>query len=140
MKEIRAYENKVQYYETDQMGIVHHSNYIRWFEEARTSVLEEMGFGYKEMESSGVISPVLAVNAEYKSMTHFSDTVLIETKVVSYNGIRLQLSYTVLDKETKEIRCTGESRHCFLNEKGNPISLKRSYPEIHRIFAKMMEE
>lgn len=60
MKEIKPYEHRVQYYETDQMGIVHHSNYIRWFEEARTYVLEEMGFGYKEMEHCGIISPVLA--------------------------------------------------------------------------------
>lgn len=140
MREIKAYEHKVQYYETDQMGIVHHSNYIRWFEEARTDVMEKMGFGYKEMERCGVISPVLSVNAEYKSMTYFYDTVLIETKVVSYNGIKLQLSYTVIDKETKEIRCTGESRHCFLNEQGQPVSLKRSYPDIHRIFENMKEE
>ena len=138
MQEIRPYEHRVQYYETDQMGIVHHSNYIRWFEEARTFILEEMGFGYKKMEECGVISPVLAVSAEYKTMTHYSDIVLINIKVISYNGIKLQLAYTVADKETREIRCTGETRHCFLNTEGKPLSLKRSFPEIHRIFEEMM--
>ena len=54
----RVYEHKVQYYETDQMGIVHHSNYIRWFEEARVDVLDQIGIGYKKMEEAGVISPV----------------------------------------------------------------------------------
>lgn len=139
MKEIKPYEHRVQYYETDQMGIVHHSNYIRWFEEARTFILEEMGFGYKKMEECGVLSPVLSVNAEFKTMTHYSDIVLIQMKVVSYNGIKLQLSYTITDKETGEVRCTGESRHCFLTREGRLLSLKRSFPEFHRLFEEMAE-
>ncbi len=137
MQKIKSYEHKVQYYETDQMGIVHHSNYIRWFEEARTFILEEVGFGYKEMEACGVISPVLAVNAEYRAMTRYSDVVLIDIKVVSYNGIKMTLSYTIKDKETGEVRCTGESQHCFLNREGKPVSLKRSFPEIHKVFEEM---
>ena len=139
MKHIEPYEHRVQYYETDQMGIVHHSNYIRWFEEARTYVLEEMGFGYKKMEENGILSPVLAVSAEYKTMVHYYDIVRICTDVVSYNGIKLQLSYTVTDKETGEVRCIGESKHCFLNREGKPLSLKRSFPDIHRLFEEMME-
>lgn len=137
MNEIRPYEHRVQYYETDQMGVVHHSNYIRWFEEARTFILEEMGFGYKKMEECGVMSPVLSVAAEYRTMTRYSDIVLIDMKVISYNGIKLQLAYTVVDKETHEIRCTGETGHCFLSKEGRPLSLKRSFPEIHKLFEKM---
>ncbi len=139
MKEMKPYEHKVQYYETDQMGIVHHSNYIRWFEEARTFILENMGFGYKEMEQSGIISPVLSITADYKTMTHFSDIVVVKAKVTTYNGIKLLLSYEVTDKETNEVRCTGESKHCFLNEEGKPISLKKSFPEIHKAFEKLLE-
>ncbi len=132
--EMKLYEHKVQYYETDQMGIVHHSNYIRWFEEARSFVLDEMGFGYKKMEENGVISPVLTVNAQYRSMTRYGDTVGIQARIIKYNGIRLTLSYTISDKETHEVRCVGESSHCFLNKEGRPISLKRSFPEIHKVF------
>ena len=68
--EYRVYEHKTQYYETDQMGIIHHYNYIRWFEEARMDMMEQMGMGYAEMEKRGIISPVLSVHSEYKSMTH----------------------------------------------------------------------
>ncbi len=134
MNKIRPYEHKVQYYETDQMGIVHHSNYIRWFEEGRTFRLDEMGFGYRQMEECGIMSPVLSVSAEYKSMTHYEDVVLIETEILEYNGIKLALRYTVTDKKTGEVRCVGESRHCFLNREGKPLSLKRSYPQVHRMF------
>ena len=129
-----TYSHKVQYYETDQMGIVHHSNYIRWFEEARSYMLEQIGCGYKYMEEAGIISPVISVSAEYKTMTHYYDDVLIKVSVKKYNGIKITLGYEISDKTTCEIRCIGESSHCFLNKEGRPVSMKRSYPKINEIF------
>lgn len=129
---MNVYEHKVQYYETDQMAIVHHSNYIRWFEEARTDILEQIGFGYEKMEEVGIISPVLSVSAEYKSMTHYADVVCIRTWLSSYNGVKMTVNYEITDKNTGEVRCTGESKHCFLTREGHPLSLKRSFPEIHQ--------
>ena len=61
------YDHKVQYYETDGMGIVHHSNYIRWFEEARVDLLEQLGFGYDRIEEAGYSGPVLEVSCQYKT-------------------------------------------------------------------------
>ena len=60
------YQHKVQYYETDKMGIVHHSNYIRWMEEARIDFLDSIDFGFAMLESQGVISPVIGVECDYK--------------------------------------------------------------------------
>ena len=131
------YEHKVQYYETDQMGVVHHSNYIRWFEEARVDLFQTMGMGYGQMEKMGVISPVLEVHTTYKTMTHFEDTVQIQTKVKSYNGIVLELSYEVKDKETGEIRCIGETKHCFLNREGKLISMKKSYHDFNQMLERI---
>ena len=125
---IRPYERRVQYYETDQMGIVHHSNYIRWFEEARTDYLEQLGAGYEEMESQGVISPVLEVSCSYKTMARFPEQFQITVKMLQFNGIRMKLGYEVKDVKSGEIRCTGESAHCFLDENHRPVSLKKSYP------------
>lgn len=134
------YEHKIQYYETDQMKIVHHSNYIRWFEEARVFWLEAYEMGYDKMEAMGIISPVLSAQAEYKSMSRFGESVCIEVKLLRYNSIKFSLAYTVKDKESGAVRCTGETKHCFLNEKGRPISLKKSYPEIHEVFEKIAQE
>ena len=64
------YIHKVQYYETDQMQIAHHSNYIRWFEEARTFFLEKSGFGYDRMEAEGIVCPVTG-GCRYASMVRF---------------------------------------------------------------------
>ena len=52
------YIRKVQYYETDMMGVVHHANYLHWMEEARIDFLDRLGFPYADMEAAGVISPV----------------------------------------------------------------------------------
>lgn len=134
------YYHKVQYYETDQMGIVHHSNYIRWFEEARSDLLEKAGCGYREMEELGIICPVLSVNAQYKSMTHFYDEVEIETTVASYNGVKISLHYEIKDAKSGELRCIGDSNHCFINRDNKPMSLKRSFPEIDAIIQAVIAE
>jgi acyl-CoA thioester hydrolase len=134
MKELVLYEHQTQYYETDQMGIIHHSNYIRWFEEARMDYMGKLGLAYHVMEEEGVSIPVLSVSCQYKSMTHFGECVTIQIKVAGYNGIRMSLEYEVRDKVTQIIRCTGKSEHCFLNKKGQPVSIKKNYASWHRLF------
>ena len=57
---MKPWRHVVQYYETDRMNLVHHSNYVRWMEEARVDFLDQIGFPYAEMEKRGVISPVAA--------------------------------------------------------------------------------
>lgn len=133
MNQMLAYEHRAQYYETDQMGIIHHSNYIRWFEEARVYLMEKLGFGYHVMEERGIMSPVLSVNCTYKSMTRFHEIVVIEPQVLDYTGVQMTIGYTIREKETGEIRCTGETKHCFITKEMRPVSLKRVQPDIHQI-------
>lgn len=133
--EFRPYTHTVQYYETDKMGCVHHSNYIRWFEEARTDFLQRIGLGYDKMEAEGVMSPLLDVSAAYKTMTRYGDTVDIEIAVEYYNGIKFGIVYRVLDHASGELRCTGKTHHCFLNTEGKLLSLKKAKPAWHEILS-----
>ena len=139
MSEEQIYKRKVFYYETDQMGIVHHSNYIRWFEEARIDYLEKMGVGYDQMEARGIISPVLSVEAVYLRMLYFGDAVTIETKIKEYNGIKLTLAYEVISDKTGKVHCRGTSKHCFLDKSGRPLALKQSCPQVHDLFREGLE-
>ena len=136
---MHKYEHQAQYYETDQMGIIHHSNYIRWLESARIWYMQQIGVDYRDMEKAGIISPVLEVNCVYKSMVHFGDTVEILPKVEKYNGVKLELSYIIQDKETQEIRTYGSSKHCFLNREGRLLSLKKVSPVFDAAFRAAME-
>ena len=93
------YKHKVQYYETDKMGITHHSNYVRWMEEARVAYLSEVGWDYARLESLGVISPVISVDVSYKKTTTFSDVVTVDVGVDEFKGVRLRMKY-----RTRKIR------------------------------------
>lgn len=135
---MKVYEHKTQYYETDQMGIIHHSNYIRWFEEARSDYLEQLGIGYAAMEERGLLIPVLAVQCEYKTMTHFGDTVRIEMRLETYDSVRMTVVYEVKDAVTDELRCIGQTKHCFM-QNGRPVSLKRRFPDIDEIFKESLK-
>jgi len=135
-----SYKHKVQYYETDQMGIVHHSNYIRWFEEARTAWMDQIGFSYARMEKEGLIVPVLSVDCKYKTMCKYGETVDIELSVASFTGVRMSFSYRVYDEQTKELRAEGETGHAFLNKDYRPVAVKRQHPEIYDIIQNELPE
>lgn len=127
---MQYYQHKVQYYETDMMKIVHHSNYIRWMEEARVAFLESIGWGYDRLEEDGVVSPVTAVDCQYKVSTRFPETIRIAVYVVEFSGIRLKLRYEMLNAGN-EVVCEAHSEHCFLDAKGKIISVKKTYPELY---------
>lgn len=122
------------------MKIVHHSNYIRWFEEARIFYLDSIGMRFADQENRGIVCPVITVDANYKKMVRFGDNVEILTRVNLYDGVRYGFSYEVRNAETGEICCTGTSTHCFLNEKGAILRVKKNYPEMHEILTRCLTD
>lgn len=135
---MEKYIHKAQYYETDQMGIIHHSNYFRWFEEARVDFLEKIGYGYDRLESEGIISPVLKISCEYKGMVRFNDKVEIRLKLLEASAYRFRVGYEVIDCGDNTIRAVGESQHCYLNSEGVPISIKKVNKEFYETFRKYL--
>ncbi len=133
------YIHTVQYYETDKMGITHHSNYIRWMEEARVDFLSQIGWDYARLEEMGIISPVLSVSCDYKKTTTFSDQVSISVSVKEFKGVKLHLAYEMRDKYGNVV-CQGTSSHAFLNREGKPIRMKQEYPELFDTLSKMVLE
>jgi len=134
---MQKYVHKVNYYETDKMGITHHSNYIRWMEEARIYFLEQIGLGYAKLEQSGIISPVIGIECNYKATTTFSDEIEIEARIKEFKGVKLIIEYTMINAKTKELVMQGISKHCFVNKDNKPIILKKDFPELDK---KLKEE
>ncbi len=139
-QEIKPYERGVHYYETDQMGIVHHSNYIRWFEEARTDFLEQIGLPYDKIEEEGILIPVLGVSCKYKSAIRFGDRVCVYLKVTYFNGVRFRVSYQIIGKETGVLHAVGESEHGFVNRDMVPVRMKREFPRMYELLAAYVEQ
>ena len=124
------YVHKVQYYETDKMGITHHSNYIRFMEEARMYYLMQIGHPMTSLEEAGITSPVVSVHCDYKHTTTYSDEIEIEVSVSNYTGARLMLDYTMRNRQTGVLVATASSVNCFIDENGRPIAVKKFFPEL----------
>ena len=124
---MKPYIHKVQYYETDRMGITHHSNYIRFMEEARTDFLEQIGWSYKKLEDAGAASPVTAIECRFRAPTTYSDIISIEVGIEAFTGARLVIGYTMRN-EAGAVVCEASSEHCFVSG-GRPIRLRKEFPE-----------
>ena len=136
MNKIRPYERKVFYYETDKMGIVHHSNYIRIFEEARVHYLSEAGLPFPKIEGMGILMPVLSVEAVYKRPLRFDETFAVYLKIDKFNGTTLHVSYRLVSRDTGEVCVEGRSSHCFTDTDLRVLRTKNKYPEVYDVFAK----
>ena len=132
---MESYIHKVNYYETDKMGVVHHSNYVRWLEEARVLAMDEIGYPVSKLEQENLFSPVLSYSIDIKHSTTFEDLVQIIPKVKAYNGVRLEMSYEMKLKD--KLVATATTKHCFINETGLPQRLNKVIPGLDK---KLKEE
>ncbi len=135
MNTIRTYERKVYYYETDKMGIMHHSNYIRIFEETRVFFMQEAGMPFEDIEARGIMMPVLSVNCEYKRPLVFDEEFQVIVQIAKFNGVTLHLNYRIVSKKSGELCAEGNSSHCFTNMEMKPIRIKTKFPDIYNLFA-----
>ena len=117
---MNAYRHTVQYYETDRMGIVHHSNYIRWMEEARVDYLAQLGWGLERLEAMGSVSPATYLDAKYKQTTTFPDVISIQVTLTQFTGVRLRLHY-VMTKEGGPVVFEGNSEYGFQYQHFRPL-------------------
>ena len=136
---MHTFERKINYYETDKMGVVHHSNYIRFFEEARCDFLERSGLPYDMLENNGIMSPVLGVSCKYKYHVTFGDDIEIHASITDFSGVKFTVSYKLYNKNTGVLCAFGETNHCFTNSDLKPINMKKHHNEIYNKFMSLVE-
>lgn len=129
---------RVPYKDTDQMGVVHHANYIQWFELARTEMMRNDGIAYKEMEQLGLFLPVLDVQIKYMKPAYYDDVIAIATTLTSFSAARMQFSYDVWRTEPHaeniqngEQLATGTSLHMWLTNEWKPARFHKVAPDIY---------
>ncbi|WP_099221383.1 acyl-CoA thioesterase [Listeria costaricensis] len=126
-------EIEVRYAETDQMGVVYHTNYLVWMEIGRTRFIETLGLRYFDMEAAGYLSPVLDVQIHYGKPLRYGQTAIVKTWLEAYDGIRVTYGYEIRYAETGEIAVTGSTKHvCVKKETFQPIALRRVFKEWHQ--------
>ena len=108
----------VRYAETDMMGIVYHANYLPWFEVARTTLLREQGFPYRQLETDGYRIPVLEVAAKFLRPALYDDNLTVIATIREKPLLRIRIEYEVFRGE--ELLATGSSAHAFCDLTGRP--------------------
>ena len=136
---MRCYDRRINYYETDQMGIVHHSNYARFFEEARISYMDQMGYPYERLECEDIISPVLSISCKFIHALKFGDRIRIAVRLVSLTRVKCSFSYEITDPESGEIKARGTSEHGFITKEGKAVVLPRDREEFYGILLDELE-
>ncbi|MCF0120944.1 MAG: acyl-CoA thioesterase [Oscillospiraceae bacterium] len=140
MSAAETYIRPVHYYETDRMGIVHHSNYVRWLEEARLYFMKQKGVDYADIEAQGVLMPVVNVACRYHRSAVFGDTVKIETRLEVFNGVRAAYTYNIYSQDDT-LLATANSEHCFIDETTRkPVNVKRRLKSESEIILRILSE
>ncbi len=134
------YKRRINYYETDRMGIVHHANYIKYFEEARIYFLDKTGMSYREMEELGIIMPVLEVGCSYLSPARFDDMLDIGISLSYVKAAKASFVYEAKNALTGAAVCRGFSTHGFLDASFRPLNIKRAFPEIYEKLFKLSKK
>lgn len=124
-------EIQVRYAETDQMGIVHHSNYAVWFEAARTDFFNQLGFKYSDMEDAGILLPLTDLACSYKKPARYEQTVTIRTRIERLTGVRIIFAYEVVALDSGEVLAAGETRHAWTGADLRPLNLKKKKPVVY---------
>ena len=130
----------VRYAETDQMGIVHHSVYAIWFEAARTDWIRQLGMSYTQLEQSGIQLPLVDLSCHYIDAAHYEDVLDVTAQISRLTPARIEFSYTVSDKATGRLLCTGTTTHAWVGENFRVISLKKHQPQLYARLSEAIRE
>ncbi len=105
---------RVGYADTDQMGIVHHSNYLKYYETARWSLFRHLGTPYKKLEEAGFLLPVVNVQMQFLKPAYYDEILTVETLITTFKGPKLALSYKLYN-EDQELINTAKVTLAFIN-------------------------
>ena len=147
---------RVPYKDTDRMEVVHHGNYITWFENARTECMRHYGLTYSKVENLGFLLPVLDVNVSYKKSAGYDDCIVVFTRAASYSPVRLEFAYEARkiseeefmhgkgkEAETEalygELIAKGTTMHMWVNKEWKPARMDKAAPDIYAVLQKTAE-
>jgi acyl-CoA thioester hydrolase len=114
---------RVRYAETDKMGVVYYANYFVWFEVARTDLLRNLGWSYREMEQAGVSLPVIEAHCDYHRPARYDDEMEIRTAGRLLSPVRMEFTYEVRRVADGVLSASGRTVHAALDRSGRPCRL-----------------
>jgi acyl-CoA thioester hydrolase len=124
---------RVRYAETDQMGVVYHSNHFIWFEVGRVELLRQLGFSYKEMETAdGCFIAVVDARCRYKAPVHYDDEVVVRTYLKHVREKVIHFGYELVSADGGRLLAEGETTHIVADARMKPHKLPEKYMKVFR--------
>ena len=128
--------DKVRFVETDMMGVVHHANYLRWFEMGRVAYLRACGITLGELMDAGVVFPITEVKATYKNSCTFDDDFEVQVRMSAFNKAKMEFTYKVIRLRDGAVAVEGHTRNVFTDKEGRIIRLEpRWFDKIQKVYA-----
>jgi acyl-CoA thioester hydrolase len=122
------------YADTDAMGIVYHTNYIRWFEVGRTELFRDMGILYTEVEAAGFNLPLTQVYCHYLLPTHYDDLVIVDTEIAYLKRASMKFAYLIWDEKRGKLLTEGYTVHACTDRAGKIIRIPAAIADKSRSF------
>lgn len=147
---------RVRYEETDQMSVVFHGNYLTWFEIGRTEWIRHAGYAYRDIETAGLLLPVIDVDCKYSKPARYDDVVLVCTRIADYSPVRLAFESQIRlgdasdmaagsglhdnrTVEARELLAAGGTRHMWVNGSFKPARLDRTMPALYAMLQQLVQ-
>ncbi|MFT8870819.1 MAG: thioesterase family protein [Sporolactobacillus sp.] len=130
---------RARYNETDQMGVVHHSQYVNWCEVARTDWIKQFGLTYRQVEEDGLMIPVIGVELHYHRPARYDDPILIESSLKAYDGVKMIFQYRILNEVSKEQLAEATTAHCWTDKNMRPVALRKKRPAMHHLLLEAID-
>jgi acyl-CoA thioester hydrolase len=122
---------RVRYAETDQMGVVYHSNYLIWFEVGRVELMRALGFEYKQMETEDDCHIVVAdVHCRYEKPARYDEVLRVRTRVAEWRNRIVKFSYEIFRETDDVLLATGDTTHVICGRNGRPKSFPPKYRDV----------
>lgn len=127
---------RVRYAETDQMGVVYHSNHLIWFEVGRVEFMRQMGLSYRDMErDDGLYIAVAEAKCRYRAPVYYDEEVVVRTRLKTVRDSVIIFSYELARADTGALLAEGETTHVVTNSKMKIASLPKKYLAVFRVAA-----
>lgn len=119
-----------RYVETDQMGIVHHSNYPIWFEVGRTDFLKKVGMANSKIEELGILLPLSHMDCSFKNPARYEDEIVVKTKIRKMTCVRIEFEYKIVKKDDGTVIAVGSTSHAWTDKALKPFNIEKKQSEL----------
>lgn len=127
-------QHRTLYADTDRSEVVYHSNYLRYFELGRASLMRDVAYPYREIEDSGFVYPIIDLGITFYKPLYYDDLIWIHTRPIELERVKLKFDYLITHADTGELICRGFTRHCALNKAGMPVAVDAKTVHLWKTF------